>query len=94
MTPCVDLLNGPIGFALLAIAAVAAGVAAWNRSRREAGLRRDVDAAEESSLPTPLSPPADRAPAHQAAANVVMEQAQARAAAQVADGAGRDAHGN
>lgn len=89
-----DLLNGPTGFALLAIAAVAAGVAAWNRSRREAGLRRDVGAAEESSLPTPLSPPAEGAPAHQAAANVVMEQAQTRAAAQVADGVGHDAHGN
>lgn len=79
-----DLLNLPAGLALLAFVGAAAGVVAWNRSRRRAESPRDVDAAEELRPPTPLPTPAERAPAHQAAAKAAIEQAQARAAAQVA----------
>lgn len=50
-----DLLNLPTGFALLAFVGAAAGIVAWNRSRRGAELRRDVDAAA-------APPAADAAP--------------------------------
>ncbi len=79
-----DLLNWPAGLALLTVVAVAAGVAAWNRSRREAESRRHVDAPDQSPPLAQPPPSAERIPAHQAAAKTVIEHAQARAAAQVA----------
>lgn len=76
-----DPLNLPTGLALFAFVGAVAGTAAWNHRRRRAELRRDVGAAERRPAPTPLPPPAEKAPAHHVAAKAVIEQAQAQARA-------------